>query len=242
MQPLITFISDFGLRDAYVAQVKARILTGAPAATIVDITHELPAYSILSGAWLTFTSYAWFPVGTIHLAVVDPGVGTTRDLLAVEKDGHVFVGPDNGIFSFLYTADKVIAVQWRPEGSIAPTFHGRDIFAPVVIKVLQGSPLEKLGVIKKDPLMLDVHKPMVVHIDRFGNIITNIPCPDLQDYRVEIAGQVIKSFARTFTELPPGDLGLICRSASTVEIVAQEQNAAEMIGAWIGMPLSLRKP
>lgn len=239
MPALVSFISDFGLKDAYVAQVKARILSVIPAASIVDITHALPVYSILSGAWLIFTTYVWFPRGTLHLAVVDPGVGTSRRVLCVEKCGHVFVGPDNGIFSFLYPADRVIDITWRPEGPIAATFHGRDIFAPVVIELLKGVTSAELGVPLPDPVSLDVSMPMVVHIDRFGNIVTNIPPARIKGHSLRINDRVIQDRKTTFEDIPLGEVGLIAGSAGTIEIVARQHNASEMLGARIGMPLEL---
>ncbi len=141
----MTFMSDFGLEDAYVAQVKARVLSRMPDACIVDITHGVRPYDIISAAWLLSTSFSYFPEGSIHLCVVDPGVGTSRAALAVRKGGHIFVGPDNGIFSFLYPAQEVIETIWRPEGPVSRTFHGRDLFAPVVAEIMEGVPLESLG-------------------------------------------------------------------------------------------------
>lgn len=239
MHTLVSFISDFGLEDAYAAQVKARILAAYPTLTIVDITHTISAYNILSGAWLLFTAYSAFPEGTIHLAVVDPGVGTSRRVLVVEKHGHTFVGPDNGIFSFLYPAEKVTDVTWRPDGPIAPTFHGRDIFAPLVIKLLQGAATMDLGLSVSNPICLDVSSPQVVHIDHYGNIVTNILPAQIRGHSLSIQGRVIQEFMATFEDLPEGELGLITGSAGTIEIVARQKNAAEMLGAGIGTPLVL---
>jgi len=188
MPRLLSFLSDFGLADGYVAQVKARILSEVSDLTIVDITHDLEAYDVLSGAWLLFTTHRSFPEGTIHLAVVDPGVGTSRRALIVEGAGHTFVGPDNGIFSFLYPADSVTAVAWRPHGAIAPSFHGRDLFAPVAIRLLAGATALELGRTITDPISLDIAAPKVVHIDRYGNIVTNITPGQLQGHTLVLRG------------------------------------------------------
>lgn len=239
MPRLLSFISDFGLRDSYVAQVKARILSEIPDLTIVDITHDLEAYDLLPGAWLIFTTYASFPEGAIHLAVVDPGVGTSRRALIVEKAGHTFVGPDNGIFSFLYPADSVTAVTWRPQGAIAPSFHGRDLFAPVVIRLLAGATALELGNAITDPISLDIATPQVVHIDRYGNIVTNITPGQLQGHTLVLEGHVIRNCATTFDDLPPDGLGLIVGSAGTIEIVARRDHAARRLGARVGMPVVL---
>jgi len=241
MPRLLSFLSDFGLADGYVAQVKARILSAVQDLTIVDITHDLEAYDILSGAWLLYTTYPTFPQGTVHLAVVDPGVGTSRRALIVEKTGHLFVGPDNGIFSFLYPARSVIDITWRPQGAIAPSFHGRDLFAPVAIGLLSGATALELGNAITDPIRLDVASPQVVHIDRYGNIVTNITPGQLQDHALVLHGHVIRNLVTTFGDLSQDDLGLIVGSAGTIEIVARQAHAARRLGARVGMPVSLRQ-
>lgn len=241
MPRLLSFLSDFGLADGYVAQVKARILSAVQDLTIVDITHDLEAYDILSGAWLLYTTYPTFPEGTVHLAVVDPGVGTSRRALIVEKTGHLFVGPDNGIFSFLYPARSVIDITWRPQGAIAPSFHGRDLFAPVAIGLLSGATALELGNAITDPIRLDVASPQVVHIDRYGNIVTNITPGQLQDHALVLHGHVIRNLVTTFGDLSQDDLGLIVGSAGTIEIVARQAHAASRLGARVGMPVSLRQ-
>jgi len=241
MPRLLSFLSDFGLADGYVAQVKARILSAVQDLTIVDITHDLEAYDILSGAWLLYTTYPTFPQGTVHLAVVDPGVGTSRRALIVEKTGHLFVGPDNGLFSFLYPARSVIDITWRPQGAIAPSFHGRDLFAPVAIGLLSGATALELGNAITDPIRLDVASPQVVHIDRYGNIVTNITPGQLQDHALVLHGHVIRNLVTTFGDLSQDDLGLIVGSAGTIEIVARQAHAASRLGARVGMPVSLRQ-
>jgi S-adenosyl-L-methionine hydrolase (adenosine-forming) len=241
MIPTITFISDFGLKDAYVAQVKAVMLTQAPEARIIDITHDIDAFDIISAGWLLATSFRFFSAGTIHLAVVDPGVGTGRGILYVKKDGHIFVGPDNGVFSFLFPAETVIEITWRPQGAVSSTFHGRDIFAMLVARILAGDDIHELGTPAVAPVSLEVKDPMVVHIDTFGNVITNILCESAKpEISLELNGQVITVCAKTFADIPSGSLGLICGSASTVEIVTNRGNAAKIIGAKAGMPVKIR--
>lgn len=240
MTPYMTFLSDFGLRDAYVAQVKAVILSRVPQARIVDISHDIDAFDFISAGWLLATSYRCFSAGTVHLAVVDPGVGTDRAVLMVRKDGHVFVGPDNGLFSFIYPADEVIEVTWRPGGVISPTFHGRDIFAPIVVKLLTGHGLGVAGRPRTDPVFFDVHAPMVVHIDGFGNVITNIPCSRLAPgAAVEVNGTRVESESGTFADIPIGGLGLVCGSAGTIEIAANRARASDMARARVGMAVSI---
>jgi S-adenosylmethionine hydrolase len=243
MRGVVTFLSDFGTRDAYVAQVKARILTAVPDVCIVDITHDIPSYAVLSGAWLLFTSYSCFPQGSIHLAAIDPGVGTERPIIIVKKDGHIFIGPDNGIFSFLYPAEEVIEVTWRPTGRISPTFHGRDIFAPVAAMVLNDPACEGIGTLLENPVTLDIHQPMVVHIDKFGNVVTNIECSRMKTGVVLHCGKTgIDRIARTFSDIPDGELALVCGSSNTIEVVANRESAAQMTGAYVGMPIQLDSP
>lgn len=241
MIPFLTFLSDFGARDAYVAQVKAFILSRVPEARIVDISHEVEPYNLITAGWLLYTSYRYFLPGTVHLAVVDPGVGTDQAVLLVRKGGHVFVGPDNGLFSFLYPADEVMEVSWRPQGAVSTTFHGRDIFAPLIVKLLTGHGLGVPGSPKTDPVCLDVAVPMVVHIDGFGNVITNIPCEKFaRDASIEVNGTTVKAAVGTFADIPSGSVGLICGSAGTIEIVGNRARAVDMIGATTGMKISLK--
>jgi len=240
MRHLVTFLSDFGLADAYVAQVKAVILSAAEDTLIVDITHDVPSHEIISGAWLLYASYAFFNKGTVHLAIVDPGVGTERGIIAVKKAGHMFVGPDNGIFSFLYPADEIIEVAWRPDGPVSSTFHGRDIFAPVVVKILSDPSCTDLGAVLENPVTIDVERPMVVHIDRFGNVVTNIEWSRIgQKGVVRCAETGIDHIARTYAEIPNSRLALVCGSANTIEIAANRKSAAQITGAYVGMPIDM---
>lgn len=241
MRQVVTFLSDFGSRDAYVAQVKAVILSGFPDCTIVDVTHDVPAYDILSAAWLLSTTYAHFPRGTIHLAVVDPGVGTDRAILLLRKHDHIFIGPDNGLFSFLLPAQEVSTVTWRPAVKISATFHGRDVFAPLVVKALKNPSLETITRQKHDPLCLDILTPQVVHVDTFGNIITNIPCDRLDPgCEILINGRAVTRIVTTFSEILPGETALYCGSASTVEVASCRDSAAAQLGAKVGMQVLIR--
>ncbi len=241
MIPLITFLSDFGTKDAYVAQVKAVICSAVPDARIVDITHDIEPFNLIQAGWLLWTSYRYFPPGTVHLAVVDPGVGTDRAVLVLRKGRHVFVGPDNGLFSFLFPSDEVMEVTWRPEGEVSPTFHARDLFAPLVVKLVTGHGLGVPGRAKSDPVRLGVDEPMVVHVDAFGNVVTNIPGDRLNEgFALEVNGHTVSTAARTFALLSPGELGLVCGSASTIEVAANRARASEIIGARPGMRVVMK--
>ncbi len=241
-RPLVTFLSDFGLKDAYVAQVKAVILSGMRDAAIVDISHEVEPYGILSAAWLLHTAWRSFPEGSTHLCVVDPGVGSPRGILAVRKEGHTFLGPDNGVFSFLFPAEEVIEVAWRPQGAVSRTFHGRDVFAPLVLQILKGADTASLGRPAANPVAMDVSRDMVVHTDRFGNLVTNIPASRLrQGSSLVINGACIDLAARTFLDIPEGSLALMEGSASTIEIAACKASAADILGVKTGTEVLFRE-
>ncbi len=243
MHNTVTLLTDFGLKDSYVAQVKARIISEHPDVRIVDITHDIPPFAVISGAWLIYTTYSWFPVGSVHLAVVDPGVGTARKVIGLRKAGHILVGPDNGIFSFLLPAQEVREIRWRPEGPISSTFHARDIFAPVVSRILSGTSLEAMGPPVERPFMLDISRPLVVHIDHFGNVVTNIDASSLKPgCNLEIGDSIVSLVADTFENIPGDSIGLIKGSSGTVEVVSNKGSAASMLGARLGMPLRLICP
>ena len=242
-RPVFSLLTDFGLEDAYVAQLKAVILSQVPDVELVDITHSIPPFGLLSAGWLLHTSYAFFPRGSIHLCVVDPGVGTSRPILAVLKDGHAFVGPDNGVFSFLFPAEQVIEITWKPLGPLSSTFHGRDIMAPVVVELLKYTPPQSLGRPASNPVRLDVAKDMVVHIDRFGNVVTNVHGSRLQDgCSLVVGGKRVHRIVESFAGIPPGEPALIVGSALTVEVAANRESAAVLLGAKAGMPVRLIPP
>ncbi len=242
-RPVVTLLTDFGLEDAYVAQIKAVLLSQVPDVELVDITHNIPPFSTLSAGWLLHTSYAFFPRGSVHLCVVDPGVGTSRSILAVLKGGHAFVGPDNGVFSFLYPAEQVIEITWKPPGPLSSTFHGRDIMAPVVVELLKYTPPQSLGRLTSEPVQLDVSQDMVVHVDRFGNVITNIEGSRLQaGCSLEVGERRVRRIAESFADIPSGEPALIVGSAGTVEVAANRGSAAALLGAVAGMPARLIPP
>ncbi len=239
MKKILTFLSDFGIKDSYATQVKGRILSAAPDVNIIDITHECERFGIIPGAWLLHTSWKYFPKNTVHLAVVDPGVGTDRAILVLEKDGHFFIGPDNGIFSFIYPAEKVFEITWKPKTEISSTFHARDIMAPVSAMILNGVQPATLGIPKKDVISFDACAPMVVNIDGFGNIITNIDFALVGGCGVVVNGTSVDRIAETYRDMAEGEIALIKGSAGTVEISASMQSAADILKASAGMPVKV---
>ncbi len=241
MKKILTFLSDFGVKDNYASQVKGKILSAAPDVSIIDITHDCGRYDIIAGAWLLHTAWHYFPKSTVHLAVVDPGVGTGRAMLVLEKDGHFFIGPDNGIFSFIYPAEKVFEITWRPKAGISSTFHARDIMAPAAAMLLNGIQPAALGFPKEDTVTFDTCNPMVVYIDGFGNIITNIDCSSLGSRGIEISNTAISKIAAAYEDIREDEIAVIKGSAGTVEISANRRSAADILKVSTGMPVFILK-
>lgn len=196
---IITLLTDFGIDDEYVGIMKGVILSVSPSATIVDITHNIDPQDLIQAAYVIESSYRYFPEGTVHVVVVDPGVGSNRAIIAIEKAGHLFLAPDNGILSLLMDEGKIDSIV-RVENSsyflesVSRTFHGRDIFAPVAAHLSTGVNIKKLGrpIDQKDIIHLGIEKPFIsdknelvgtiVSIDRFGNLITNIDFDSLETF------------------------------------------------------------
>ncbi len=194
--PLVTLITDFGLTDEYVGVVKGVMLCHNPALHIVDISHLIPPQDTSSASHLLTRSYSYFPPGSVHLVIVDPGVGSDRPLLAIHSDGYFFVGPDNGIFTPILNGTKPAAVHRITEAdlflpTVSATFHGRDIMAPVAAQLATGLPIGRVGppVLPQDCLLSgpgpcavidDVLHGEITHVDRFGNLCTNISRRDLE--------------------------------------------------------------
>ncbi len=185
---VITLTTDFGTGDWFVGTMKGVIASLAPRTTVIDLTHGLPAGDIRAGAFALAASHRFFPKGTVHVVVVDPGVGSTRKAIAVQTAKAVFVGPDNGVLSWALTGEKVRAIHGLEHEAyflqpVSRTFHGRDVFAPVAAHLSRGVPIRKLGPVLKEFVRLEWPEPRVrrggiegevVYIDRFGNAITNL--------------------------------------------------------------------
>lgn len=238
---MITLLTDFGTADYFVGAVKGAILSVNPNVVIVDITHEVPAQDIEAGAFLLFAAYKTFPRGTIHVAVVDPGVGSARRPIIVAANDQFFVGPDNGIFSYIYdrepshqtfhvTAEK----YFRPDPS--STFHGRDIFAPVGAALSTGVVPEQFGPEINDPVRLpSLETPSrIIHIDRFGNCVTNIR---RKVKSLSVNGKTIDSFREFYGEGSGEELFAIWGSAGFLEISVNGGSAAQVLGAKRGDPI-----
>lgn len=264
--PVITLLTDFGTADYFVAAVKGVILTINPHVSIVDITHEVPAQDIEAGAFTLLNCYRDFPSETIHVAVVDPGVGSARRGIVVRAGSHYFVGPDNGLFSYICDRESSYEVfelaeekYFRPEPS--PSFHGRDVFAPVAAALSAGVKPKQFGPRIKDEVRLAPLVPVkdqdgslrgrIIHIDRFGNCITNFTRSDLSDsdqVKLRVRRKIIRQFRKFFAdEHPPkaaqhgpkDELFAIWGSAGFLELSINGGSAATLLRARRGDPVVL---
>lgn len=255
MTPIITILTDFGLQDGFVGVMKGVILGIAPGTSIVDISHLVPPQNITAGAYIFNASAPYFPPGTIHICVVDPGVGTARRPIAGRLGSQLFVGPDNGLLTLMLTraqraGEPVDIVHldrpdyWRPD--ISTSFHGRDIFAPVAAHLARGVALTDLGTPIHDPVLLNIPQPertphglrgVVRRIDHFGNLATNITQEDiagLGELNVRIGGARIHGLVRTFGDRPPGHLIAYITSIGNLAVAMVNGNAAQRLNAHEG--------
>ncbi|MCS6862212.1 MAG: SAM-dependent chlorinase/fluorinase [Abditibacteriales bacterium] len=256
---VITLLTDFGLQDTYVGAMKGVILSINPHAQVVDLTHNIPPQDIEAAAFLLNGAYRYFPAETIHVVVVDPGVGSERRGLAGRVGEYFFVAPDNGVLSWvLADASSCAMVELKNTAYFLPrisrTFHGRDVFAPVAAHLSRGVPLTSFGPPLTDPVRLDVPQPVieenrilaqVIHVDRFGNLITNVMDETLARWRgcanvvIEIAGQRINEVSATYSAAPPHGLLALFGSSGHLEIAVREGNAAEQLGVGRGARVSI---
>ena len=247
MRPLITLLTDFGTADGYVAEMKGVLLSSVPEASIVDLSHEIPPQDVECARLAVARYWRRFPAGTIHLVVVDPGVGSSRAPLAVSSDGRFLVGPDNGILSPSLLAGGSRAVALPVPASAAPTFHGRDVFAPAAAQLALGAPLDALGPALLEPVIRRTPEARratdgsvigeIIAIDRFGNAISNLIAP--RGGRVEIAGRSMP-IVRTYGDAAVGDLIALVGSSGFVEVAQRDGDAARTLGLKRGAPVTLR--
>ena len=249
MPPLITLLTDFGTSDGYVAELKGIFYSQIPGGQVVDLAHDIPPHDV-EFARLTVARY-WrrFPAGTVHLVVVDPGVGSSRAALAVRSDERFLVGPDNGVLSPSLLAGGSQAVSLPVSASAAATFHGRDVFAPTAALLATGVPIDSLGAVCLDPIIRRTPEARrgengsvigeVIAVDRFGNAISNLIAP--RGGRIEIAGRVMR-ISRTYADAPVGELLALTGSSGFVEIAKRDGSAAHALEIARGTPVVLRPP
>jgi len=248
MRTLITLLTDFGTADGYVGQMKGVLLTLAPDADIVDITHDIAPQDIDAGRLALAHVWRRFPQGTIHLVIVDPGVGSARDGLVVASDGRFLVGPDNGVLSpaLLVAGARVVGLPLSP--AAAPTFHGRDVFAPAAAALARGEPLEGLGVEARQPIIRRTPEATrradggvdgeVIGVDRFGNAITNLIA--LRGGTVQIESRLIP-IQRTYADVAIGAPVAVVGSTGFVEIAVRNGSAADALSLARGTRVTLRQ-
>lgn len=253
--PVITLTTDFGLRDPWVGSMKGVILSICPDAALVDLTHEIPRHAVSAAGFVLNRCLKYFPPGTIHLVVVDPGVGSTRRPLVCSTRGHHVVGPDNGLFGDISQRDplsacfEIAASEYLlSPPSRSPTFQGRDVFAPVAAHLARGTASSAFGPPVIDPVRSDGVRAAstltgeIVWIDRFGNLISNLhPAGSLNDWVVEVMGREVPIVGH-YEEAPQGLPAALLNSDQVVEVFVNRGDAANTLGATIGTQIALVKP
>lgn len=259
--PIITLITDFGLRDEYVGVVKGVILTNAPSAHIVDITHLIPPQRVQTASHLLARTSGYFPPGTVHLAIVDPGVGSSRSILAIAADSQYFIGPDNGIFTPIFLGAASLAVHRVTAavlfpGSVSATFHGRDIMAPIAAKLASGLDIDKVGprvavqdcvhthscIINRKGDMLEGE---IVHVDNFGNLCSNISRQAVENFAgsMAIIVRVTEDYSiplcHAYGDRSTGDLLALYDSHEYLEIAVNQGSAAQRLNLTVGAKIVL---
>jgi len=243
--PTVTLLTDFGPREGFAAAMKGVILSIAPDADLVDVTHDIPRGDVEAGAWVLRQYVDLYPPGTVHLAVVDPGVGGDRRPIALAVADRFLVLPDNGIATRVVAA----AASWRGvelsetaylRPAVSATFHGRDIFAPVAAQLANGVELERFGPPLDTIRLLDLPTPRrqpaevrgyIAHIDYFGNLITDIPGDWVEpSWRFRVADRQLSGVKRSYVDVEAGELVVLVGSMGTIEIAVRDGSAAEQLG------------
>jgi S-adenosylmethionine hydrolase len=255
MRRIVTLLTDFGTRDHYVGAMKGVLLDINSTLTLVDITHEVTTHNVREAAYILASTFHAFPTGTIHLAVVDPGVGGKRRALAAAGARHLFVGPDNGLFdrAFALEPPRVVVSLENPDyrrPQVSATFHGRDIFAPAAGHLSLGVPLDILGPIVSyqiqtaPPPRLGGPYPVegeIIHVDRFGNLIADIEIPSAEglesDLDVSVGGHRVLVGPRTYDEAPRSQPFALRGSSGHLEVAVPEGSAFKVLGQGVGAPV-----
>ena len=261
MTQVITLTTDFGTADSYVGAMKGVLLSIAPWVQIVDICHHVPPQDILAGAMILEETCAYYPTGTIHVAVVDPGVGSSRPAVAIKTNRYTFVGPDNGLFDLALRRERIVS-RVKLNNSrfqldhVSATFHGRDIFAPAAAYIAGGHPLASLGESVEKLNRLDLSEPVeskdslevhVLRADRFGNMITDLRVeqwrlwnPENLLVNVEIGGNSIGGIQRTYSDVPTGDPVAYFGSSGRLEVGVNGGSAAAVFDIARGAAISIK--
>ena len=248
--PIITLLTDFGLVDGYVGVMHGVMLGRCPSARIVDLSHAIEAGDVRRAGYVLADHWRYFPRETVHVAVVDPGVGSDRAILAARVADQVLIAPDNGLLTAAFAETPPQEVRRVSNGVLflpgaSRTFHGRDIFAPVAGALAEGLDFADVGPVAEEWITLDLPRPIehddgsiegaVIHVDRFGNLITNIPGHRLPLLpRIAIAGRTFEGLAKAYADVQPGEALVLIGSTRRVEIAVNQGSAAEQLNAGIG--------
>jgi len=253
MARIVTLTSDFGPGSGYVAEMKGRLLHSRTPPTIVDIDHGLPPHDVRAASWLVGQACFAFPADTIHVVVVDPGVGTPRRLTWARLDDQQFLCPDNGILSWPLLRHRLVAArELRIPDGIAPTFHGRDVIAPAAANLVDGAAPDVLGPPVGDLVRLPWPEPRrtaagvvgdVLHVDAFGNLVTNLPAAlwpqAAAARRLVVAGQVVTTCVRTYGDAAVGSVVALVGSQGFIEVAVVEGRADSRLGVGVGSPVEI---
>lgn len=246
--PLITLTTDFGTADGYVGAVKGAILSINPKARLVDLTHEVPSFDIVVGAFQLGCAFSFYPKGTIHLAVVDPGVGGFRRPLLVVTRNYFFVGPDNGLFTLAVARDPVVSIHELTEeryfrDDLSHTFHGRDLFGPVAAHLSRGIPPSRFGPKRKTIFHLqDFEGKKILFFDKFGNAFTSIRRDQILGSPSSVIWRKRKiNLYRTYSEIPQGVPGALFGSSGFLELALREDSFQKRYDASKGDQILLKK-
>jgi S-adenosyl-L-methionine hydrolase (adenosine-forming) len=247
MRPIITLLTDFGTADGYVAELKGVLFSSAPDITVVDLSHDIPPQDVECARLAVARYWRRFPSGTVHVVVIDPGVGSGRAALAVSSDGRFLVGPDNGVLSPSLLASGSRAVALRVPPTASATFHGRDVFAPAAASLATGAPIDALGADCHDPVIRRTPEARrasdgsvigeVIAIDRFGNAISNLIAP--RGGRIEVGGRLMP-IVRAYADAPVGEVIALVGSSGFVEVAQRDGSAARALALARGTPVILR--
>jgi S-adenosylmethionine hydrolase len=253
--PILTLTTDFGLSGHYVGSMKGVILGICPVTLIVDISHQVSPYAIAEGAFLIAQAYRTFPRGTVHVVVVDPGVGSERRPILMEAAGQYFVAPDNGVLGMILAREKhkvrVISNPRYFRQPVSQTFHGRDIFAPAGAHIASGVRLSCFGKVIADYVRPSFAEPRqtgpdawageILTVDRFGNVVTNFPADDFPRFaELAIGGANVGRLVHSYAEAPEGELVVIAGSSGYLEVSLNQGSAAGKIGCRAGDPCHIR--
>ncbi len=257
LDPIVTLTTDFGTRDPYVAAMKGVILAGCPGARVVDLSHEIAPQDVVEGALFLAGAVPFFPPGTVHVAVVDPGVGSARRPIAAAAGGQTVVCPDNGLLTVLardHPVDAAHAIESRgfTRDEVSATFHGRDVFAPAAARLAGGAPIAEAGPAVAPSLLARIDLPVpvidprgrvygtVIHVDRFGNAITNLARADLPPGATHCAaGEHLVPLRRTYADAAAGEALALFGSAGLLEIAVNRGRAADRLGLRRGDTVTL---